>query len=164
MASLIKEFYMFLIKWFSKFKPVVFPKRIAYMDGDQDITGLKCAYHKHLHGVETHLVRTVNNNTDKPPRQLECENGFNKIYLRGYRSGKEVTDKFIGASIQKAVSEGYKEITVVSGDYDFVDIFKMALALNPDVIGLTFRMIVLGGHTNSKDYSNVHPAIQIVKM
>lgn len=155
---------MFLTKWFSKFKPIQLPKHIAYMDGDQSIADIKRAYHTHLHGVETHLVRTVNGKDFKPPRQLEYEKGFNKIYLRGYRAGKEVTDKFIGAMIQKAVSEGYREITVVSGDYDFVDIFKMALALNPDAIGLTFRMIVLGVHTNSKDYSNVHPAIQIVKM
>lgn len=67
----------------------------------------------------------------------------NKIYLVGYSKGKEVVDKFIGAYIQKALSDGYTDITVVSSDYDFIDIFKMALVLNPTIDNnVSFRMII----------------------
>ncbi len=143
------------------FKKEVPIKRIAYLDGDQSITEIVQAYHKYLHDIETHCVRVM---SGLPPKQLEKETGFNKIYLQGYRKGKEVTDKFISACIQKAVTDGYKEITVVSGDYDFIDIFKMAIQLNPNITDVTFRMIVPSKHLNSKDHTVQNSAIQIVKM
>jgi uncharacterized LabA/DUF88 family protein len=141
------------------FKKEVPIKRIAYLDGDQGITEVVNAYHKYLHNTETHLVRV-----GCAPKALRHEKGFNKIYLQGYRKGKEVTDKFIGASIQKAVTDGYKEITVVSGDYDFIDIFKMAIQINPSITDVTFRMIVPSNHQNSKDHTVQNSSIQIIKM
>jgi len=66
----------------------------------------------------------------------------NKIYLRGYATGKEIVDKFIGAYIQKSLAEGYTEIIVVSSDFDFIDIFKLALELNPTVKNVSFKIIV----------------------
>jgi hypothetical protein len=41
----------------------------------------------------------------------------------------------------------------LSGDYDFIDIFKMSMKLNPNLKNVTFRMIVpVRGATNSLIY------------
>lgn len=117
------------------------PKRIAFLDGDQPLPQILDAYHEHLKGVETHLVRVMADGHNEP-KILRHENDFNKIYLYGYTTGKEVTDKFIGANIQKAISDGYTEITVVSSDYDFIDIFKLAVTLNPKLKTINFKLIV----------------------
>jgi hypothetical protein len=79
---------------------------------------------------------------DTEPRILRGVVGINKIYLGGFSTGKEVTDKFIGAYIQKAISDGYTHISVISSDYDFIDIFKLAIVLDDRAKNLTFRMIV----------------------
>ena len=121
-------------------------KKIAFLDGDQALVGIVSAYQKYLVGTETHLVRALtglnrNNPTSREPKILR-DLTINKIYLEGYTRGKEIVDKFIGACIQKAIGDGYKHITVVSSDYDFIDIFKMAVVLNPAVTDVTFRIIV----------------------
>lgn len=115
-------------------------KSIAFLDGDQPLVRVVHAYNKHLKNVETHLVAAFAPNTNEP-HILRDITTVNKIYLRGYRARKETTDKFIGARIQKAVSEGYTDITVVSADYDFIDIFKMVSIIN-NTKNLTFKLIV----------------------
>jgi hypothetical protein len=127
---------MFFSNWF---KPKA--KSIAFLDGDNPLPGIIAAYDKYLKGTETHMVRARETGSGEP-RILRGEHGFNKIYLTGYTAGKEITDKFIGAYIQKAVSDGYTEITVVSSDYDFIDTFKMAVVLDPAAANVTFRMII----------------------
>ena len=118
-------------------------KSIAFLDGDQDLKSMVAAHSMYLKGIETHLVR-VQDPKNNEPKVLRKVIGINKIYLvPEYKTGKEIVDKFIGAYIQKSVSEGYNHITVVSSDYDFIDIFKMALVLNPDIADdVTFRIIV----------------------
>jgi hypothetical protein len=118
------------------------PKKIAFLDGDNPLPCILDAYVKHLRGVETHLVRTLRGEENPPKILSKSSEKINKIYLRGLTTGKETTDKFIGAYIQKAINDGYKEITVVSMDYDFIDIFKMAIMLNPQVTNVMFRIIV----------------------
>jgi hypothetical protein len=132
-----------MIQWFKKFCSKHSVKKIAFIDGDQPLPQIIAAYQQYLVGIETHLVRAMSNDAGEP-RALRGDQGFNKIYLRGYSVGKEVVDKFIGAYIQKAVDGGYTEISVVSNDYDFIDIFKMAAKLNPDR-SLVFRIIVPNG-------------------
>jgi hypothetical protein len=127
---------MFFSKWFSRK-----PKQIAFLDGDNPLPGVIAAHAKYLKGIETHLVRVAFPNAGEP-HILRNLVGINKIYLRGMTMGKEVTDKFIGAYIQKAIQDGYEEITVVSSDYDFIDIFKMAVLLNPEAAKVSFRMII----------------------
>lgn len=129
---------MFWTKWFTK--PV---KKIAFLDGDQPLTRTIATYHKYLVGTETHLIRFMPVGM-QPPQVLRDPklDAINKIYLEGYSAGKEVVDKFIGSYIQKSIDEGYKHITVVSSDYDFIDIFKMAMMLNPAAGDVTFRMLV----------------------
>lgn len=124
---------------FNWFKPK--KKSIAFIDGDQSLPVMVKIHQKYLHGVETHLVRLMSGNAEEP-KCLRQTVGINKIYLSGYRVGKENTDKFIASYIQKSVQEGYTDITVVSSDYDFIDIFKMALALNPNAAKINFRLIV----------------------
>jgi len=122
-------------------------RRIAFIDGDQSLPEVLRAYNKHIVGTntETHLVRLITpqaNGRNNEPRILRDIVGINKIYLGGFSTGKEVTDKFIGAYIQKAVTDGYTHISVVSSDYDFIDIFKMAAMVDDRAKKLTFRMIV----------------------
>jgi hypothetical protein len=130
---------MFFSNWFKTAKPKA--KSIAFLDGDQPLPGIIAAYDKYLKGTETHLVRTRGEGSGEP-HILRGDFGFNKIYLTGYTARKEITDKFIGAYIQKAVSDGYTEITVVSSDYDFIDTFKMAVVLDSSAANVTFRMII----------------------
>jgi len=118
------------------------PTKIAFLDGDNPLPCILDAYAKHLRGVETHLVRALRGEENPPKILAKSSEKINKIYLRGLTAGKEVTDKFIGAYIQKAINDGYKEITVVSMDYDFIDIFKMAIQLNPQATNVTFRIII----------------------
>ena len=119
-------------------------KKIAFIDGDQPLPGVLAAYEQYVAntGTETHLVRAFTGG--KPPRILGKDNlkEINKVYLRGYATGKEVTDKYIAGMIQKAVADGYNHITVISSDYDFLDIFKMAVQINPALKTATMRLIV----------------------
>ena len=128
---------MNIFKWFKR------EKKIAFIDGDQALTGLLEAYDKYVKGTgtETHLIRMIING-HREPKQLRPIQGINKIYLENLTKGKEVVDKFIGAYIQRAVSEGYTHITVISSDYDFIDIFKMAMVVDERASKVTFRMIV----------------------
>lgn len=129
--------------WFKKEQlPQV--KKIAFIDGDQPLSEVLAAYDQYVAntGTETHLVRAETNK--KPPKVLRNTKHveINQVYLRGYATGKEVTDKYIAGMIQKAVADGYKHITVISSDYDFLDIFKMAVRINPALKTATMRLIV----------------------
>lgn len=125
-------------KLLAKFKKT---RKIAFLDGDQPLPGILAAHQKYLLGIETHLVRLRGEGTGEPHILREVS-GINKIYLTGYTTGKEVTDKFIGAYVQKALLENFTDITVVSSDYDFIDVFKMAVQLNPSAAKVTFRLII----------------------
>lgn len=118
-------------------------RKIAFIDGDQNVQPLIEAYKKYLAntGTETHFIRMEPANHNEP-KLLRGDFGFNKIYLKGFTSRKEVVDKFIGAYIQRSISEGYDHITVISSDYDFIDIFKMAVQIEPKAVNVTFRMII----------------------
>jgi hypothetical protein len=117
-------------------------KKIAFIDGDQEHKRTLAAYLLHVvdTDTETHLIR-AGSKTDVP-RAYRHHKEINQICLKGYTSGKEIVDKYIGAYIQKAITEGYSHITVISSDYDFIDIFKMAVVLNPEACDVTFKMIV----------------------
>jgi len=128
---------MFFSKWFPKKV-----KRIAFLDGDNPLPYILGAHTKYLKGIETHLIRALALEDKEPKILKKTPENINKIYLRGLTCGKEITDKFIGAYIQKAIQDGYTEITVVSMDYDFIDIFKMAVILNPQATKVSFRIIV----------------------
>lgn len=123
-----------LKSWFVK------PKRIAFIDGDQDLRKCIKIHREMLSGIETHLVRIQNDEHNKP-KVLRNVTNINVTNLIGFKTKKEVTDKYIGAYIQKVLSDGYKEIIVVSNDFDFVDIFKMIIQLNPNLSGVSFRII-----------------------
>lgn len=124
--------------WFRK------SRKIAFLDGDQNIPSTIKAYTKYLAntGTEVHLIRMKPDGCKEPKALRNLDDTINKIYLSGYSTGKEVVDKFIAAYIQRAVIEGYDQITVVSSDYDFIDIFKMAVQVNPQAGQVTFRIII----------------------
>ena len=150
---------------FSNFFQKFFQKKqksVVFIDGDQGIPVIIATYHKYCKGTETHLIRQVfaNHNEPKALRELE---GPNKVYLNGYTSGKEIVDKFIGASIQKAVQDGYTHITVISSDYDFVDIFKMAVQIDPKANEVSFRMVIPKPQGRLNELGDQIANIEIIK-
>ena len=154
-----------MIKVFRKWFGIARDKKIAFLDGDRPLPGIIDAYKKYLIGTETHLVRayTESKSNREPHILRHLGADINKIYLSGYSTGKEIVDKFIAAYIQKALQDGYTHITVVSSGYDFIDIFKMAVTLNPGMSKVMFRMIVprpQGRLDESMELAN----IEIVKM
>lgn len=150
-----------LLKWFSKKQP----KRIAFIDGDQDLPKVLDVYQNHLKGIETHLIRAKQDHHNAPKLLRKEIAGLNKIYLSGFTAGKEIVDKFIAAYIQDAIINGYTEITVVSNDFDFIDIFKMAMILNPEVKNVSFKIIVPKGSGRICEvHDNQIANISIVKL
>lgn len=135
-----------MFNWISKlFKQAPVETRIAFIDGDQPLPEVLRAYHQYVKGTntETHLVRAMPDNCNPPKALRKADlSQINKIYLTGYTTKKEVTDKYIAALIQKAITDHFTHITVISSDYDFIDIFKMAVSINPTATNVTFRMIV----------------------
>lgn len=142
-------------------------RKIAFIDGDQSLPDVLRAYQKHVANTntETHLVRlmTRNSNRNIEPIILRKLENVNKIYLEGFSTGKEVTDKFIGAYIQKAINDGYTHITVVSSDYDFIDIFKMAAIVDKDASKLTFRMVIPNAQGRVRELPDQMLNIEIIK-
>lgn len=151
-----------MLSFFSKYFPKK-SKKIAFLDGDQPIGGLLSVHRKYLVGTETHLIRLLNGDQNAP-KSLRNIGPINKIFLNGYATGKEVVDKFIGAYIQKSVSDGYTDITVVSSDYDFIDIFKMAVLINPEAAKLNFRIIVPSARGKLLEAPDQIANIQIIRM
>ena len=117
-------------------------KRIAFIDGDQDLSKLLDTYSKHIAGTntETHFIKA--GAYDCKPRKLNRYPEINTVYLSGFTNGKEITDKYIATFITKAINDGYNHITVISSDYDFIDIFKMAVILDDKASELVFRMVM----------------------
>lgn len=117
-------------------------KKIAFIDGDQELFRNILAYDEHIkgRGYETHYVTF--SSTPRKIEKMKTEK-FNVVNLCSLNlsRGKEITDKYIAAHIQKAVSDGYNDIIVVSSDYDFVDIFKMAAQIC-DMSKIHFKLIV----------------------
>lgn len=116
-------------------------KKIVFIDGDQPLISILAAHKAHCAGIQSTLVRHQGDDSGVPKVLRNELEGIDKIYLTGYTAGKEVTDKFIAAAIQKCVSTGYSEITVISSDADFLDIFKMIRVINP-TSKVLFKMIV----------------------
>lgn len=140
-------------------------KRIAFIDGDQGIHGLIHAYHTYIANTntETHFIR-LRNSGGEPKGLKRLPTEVNRIYLEGFRTGKEIVDKYIAAYIQKAVTEGYTHITIVSSDYDFFDIFKMAVLVDDRASLLTFKLIVPKAEGMIKTLPHQVANIEIIKM
>jgi hypothetical protein len=132
---------------------------IAFIDGDQPITQILKSYAYHLKPkkIKTHFVTLRQANTC-PPRALNQYPELVLNFLTGFTRKKEVTDKFIAMLVQKAINDGYTEIYIVSSDYDFIDIFKMAIEIN-ECIEIRLVLIVpdaQGKMKNLKENINNH--------
>jgi hypothetical protein len=64
------------------------------------------------------------NQTERDPRLIRDRN-FNVVRLRNFNKSKETTDKYIAMAVMKAICNGITNITVVSQDSDFLDIFEL---------------------------------------
>jgi hypothetical protein len=116
-----------------------------------------------LYETETVFVY-VKQEGHKEPKALRHESKFKKICLAGFGAGKETVDKFITAYIQKSLTKGYNDITVVSSDYDFIDIFKMITQLNPEYSDITFRIIIPRPLGRLKTLPEQMANIEIIKL
>ena len=126
-------------------------RKIAFIDGDQSLPELLECYEQCIQGTktDTFFIRAMAEGVN-PPKIMKKFKDVTSVMLIGYTAGKEVVDKYIGASIQKAINDGYTEITVISGDYDFIDIFKMAMKIDERANNVTFKMIVPRNATKKK--------------
>lgn len=148
------------LRWWSS-KP---SKKIAFLDADQPLPGVLSAYNAHLAdtNTEVHLVRMRLTGTNEPKRLRDIDSSIIKTYLEDVDSA-EAVDKFITAGIQRAVSDGYQEITVVSSDYGFLDIFKMITIINQDAIKIKFRLIVPVARGKLANVPNQVMNIEVIK-
>jgi predicted RNA-binding protein with PIN domain len=148
---------------FNKLLNLFRKKKIAFIDGDQSIQHSLKIYKKYLANTntETHLIKLLPPGHNQPKLLKNVD--FNKIYISEYTSSKECVDKFIGAYIQHAVSAGYQEITVVSSDYDFIDIFKMASMIDQRAKKITFRLIVPQAKGRLNDLPPKFRNIEVIK-
>lgn len=119
-----------IVNWFRS-KP---PKgAILFVDGDQyfnldqvpikefeQIQVISCHSHctKHLRS----LLKRVDNVT------FESVGEFNTEF-----KGKETTDKYIAIQLQRYISAGYTELSIMSADADFYAIAEMLIKSNPGV-------------------------------
>ena len=128
---MIIEMLRFIVNLFKKPEPIInIPKELIFIDGDQDANRQIATFKKISNdrkGIWIHVQRET-------PRKLTKVPNIEVVSVREMSAkGKETTDKYIGIAIQKAVSEGVRKFTVISRDYDFVDIFKMIVMSNPEV-------------------------------
>ena len=139
-------------------------KSAAFIDGDQDLQAAIAAHNTHIKGKydEIYFVRLAPAPGCNPPKLLKKLEGAEKIFVEG-SSGKEVVDKFIAGYIHRAVSEGFTEIAVLSNDFDFIDIFKMAAQINPRCEKVTFRLIAPKACGRLKDFESSVTNIEVVK-
>ena len=157
-------------RWFKSDEPTpelpVAEKRIAFIDGDQPIPSLLSAYRKYIENTNTttFFVRVKDDRFKEPKSLKRFGPTLNRVFLSGFSKGKEITDKYIAAAIQKAITDGYTHITVVSSDYDFVHIFKLAVAVEPKAVDLTFRLLVPNAQGRMKDCPAQISNIEVVKL
>lgn len=106
-----------------------FYKKIVFIDGDQTTNDMILIYKKYFleDEIETIFIRFVPKGSNPPSclKSFSHYPNFKIQLLKNFTAGKEVVDKYITALIQKAVLDGYTDINVISGDYDFVDIFRL---------------------------------------
>ncbi len=149
-----------LINWL---KGAPAQRKIAFIDGDQNIENALAAYDRYVANTntETHFVKMAPAHHNEP-KAVRHRDDLNRVYLE-FAPGKEVVDKFIAGYIQRAVSEGYTHITVISNDYDFIDIFKMSVKINQHANEVTFRIIAPRPQGKLKDAPANIANIEVVK-
>lgn len=95
--------------------------------------------------------------THQGPSVIRDRPEVTPVYLstKEYRPGKEVADKFIGILLQKAVTDGYREINIVSRDADMIDTARMVINLNefPVKTRINIIMPMLNKPAKGIDYS-----------
>ena len=70
-----------------------------------------------------------------------------------YSKGKETTDKYIMASIQKYISNGLRDIGLVTGDFDFLDMRSAFEMINP---GIEFHYEVYMSFGKRKQFRSIN--------
>lgn len=109
--------------------PVEIKPEVILIDGDQPLPEISRAYRHHITKIdnfETYFIRY----SSSIPRVVKTFPQTKYIGLSHLSGGKEVVDKFIFGLIQSLIYKGYEKITVISSDYDFIDIFHMSNIIN----------------------------------
>ena len=119
--------------------------RLIIFDGDQSINPIMKVHDKIISKIPKDKVRIefvkMHYIGESPPKILKKFPHINFVPLSGFSAKKEVVDKWIGIRIQQAIDAGCQQISVVSSDFDFVDIFRMILMMNPTKKNLNFTLI-----------------------
>lgn len=105
-------------------------KRLFIVDGD-GCTPHTWVYEDVLGTSEVYVVRHTQSYFGKP-KILDAYPEIIDVPLTGYRTSKETVDKYIGLMIQKAVSDDYCDINIVSRDCDMIDMARMLIDINSD--------------------------------
>ena len=148
---------MRFLSFFTKRKAVSKPK-LVLLDGDQPLLEILKSYTRYIEphdNQETYFIQLADVSS-KGPKVLKYYPKITRILLSGFSSGKEIVDKYIFGYIQTAISNGYTDITVISSDYDFIDIFRMSNRLNVKVISFTLIIPRRAGRLKSlKSIDNI---------
>ncbi len=134
-------------------------QKLVLLDGDQPLLETLAAYSKYiepLKNCETYFIQLADI-ASKGPKVLKYYPNINSILLSRFSPGKEIVDKYIFGYIQTAISKGYTDITIISSDYDFIDIFQMSNLLN-DNRNIKFCLIIprpIGKLKNLKSGENI---------
>lgn len=105
-------------------------KKLFLVDGDSCISDT-WVYVDVLGSSEVYVFHNVTENQQKP-KVIRNLPEVNYIPVEGFKGSKETVDKLIGIMAQKAISEGYCEINIVSKDCDFPDIARLLAGVNPE--------------------------------
>jgi len=156
-----------LKKWYRTLSTPPIPpiKQIAFIDGDQLLINSIEIYNKYLlnDNGEVIYIRQLFSGA-KPPKKVQKMANIEPLYLTGFTPGKEIVDKCIAIYMQKVLSEGYNHITVVSSDYDFIEIFRLLLIVDNRAKNVKFRMIIPKPVGRLKMLSNQVDNIEIIKL
>lgn len=111
---------------------------VVFIDGDQSPVESLRSYsvhtaNKNLADARVEFVLALKGIT-RPPKKIRRHKAITVTALRDFKAGKEAVDKYIAIAAQKAIDEGYTKISVISSDYDFIDIFRMLQLANKDCL------------------------------
>jgi len=138
-------------------------KDIAFIDGDQDLDLNIFVYKKYLLNTRTIFIRQQDKKAN-PPRKLKSLHKLETLYLNNFSKKKEIVDKCIAIYIHKVLTEGYNNITVVSSDYDFIDIFRLIITLETLPTHIKFRLIIPNPIGKTASLPDKYYNIEVVKI
>jgi hypothetical protein len=112
-------------------------KSVLFVDGDMSLVQMDKILHEIEHNFDEICLVRLNQKDFNEPKIIrrivwEFSDKINYFLVHEWRKGKESTDKFIIAAIQKAVMMNACHIAVLTSDFDFVDVYDIISQINPE--------------------------------